>query len=65
MVTIVNEIGYVENYIGGDRIVLWFYRRNLGLWRIAHRQVVTVSQRETKLRELMGKCRLIELGRGS
>jgi len=59
------EIGYVENFIGADKVVLWFYRRSLGTWRIAHRQTVTISGRAEKLAELIEKCRLVELGLGT
>ena len=59
------EIGYVENYIGGDKIVLWFYRKRLGRWFIAHRTTMTPAQREAKLLELSNKSLLVDLGRGT
>ena len=48
MVTLNKEIGYVENFIGEDKVAVWFYRKHLGKWRIALREKLTLRQKEAK-----------------
>lgn len=75
IVKLTMTIGYVENYIRDDLIVLWFYRRTSRInkatcavdeiWKRVESRRVTPKQRSQILTQILENgAGLIDLGRG-
>lgn len=56
-------IGIVENTYG-NRVVLWFYRRDNNRWVRIKKKVLTLTQRTYYLEQLMKDASISFLGRG-
>lgn len=58
-------IGFTENYIGKDKVVLWFYKKVENRWYKVHSETVDISTRAAKLKEVLSKASLVPVGRGT
>ena len=59
------EIGYVENYLRDDVIVMWFYKKINGNWKRIGDERIPISQREIYLKKILRKATITPLGRGT
>lgn len=59
------KIGFIENYIGKDKIVFWFYRDVNGTWKRIATQKIHRKNRQATLNRILLKSSLVPLGLGT